>query len=69
MSWDDLNEAHYNWPSIPEVRMYRDQVREFVDKLILSMPLSDKGLPGKAPGGLSSWVSNTSASIWKPHQS
>ncbi|HOH97628.1 MAG TPA: 5-histidylcysteine sulfoxide synthase [Candidatus Cloacimonadota bacterium] len=49
MSWDDLNEAHYNWPSIPEVRMYRDQVREFVDKLILSMPLSDKGITWESP--------------------
>ena len=28
MSWDDLNEAHYDWPSIPEVRAYRNQVRD-----------------------------------------
>lgn len=23
MSWDDLNEAHYDWPTIPELREYR----------------------------------------------
>ena len=42
MSWDDLNEAHYNWPSIPEVRAYRDQVRALMHELI------DR-LPGEAP--------------------
>ncbi len=39
MSWDDLNEAHYDWPGIPEVRAYRDQVRALVDDLITQMPL------------------------------
>ncbi len=39
MSWDDLNEANYNWPSVAEVREYRDQVRQLVDKLIKSLPL------------------------------
>lgn len=34
MSWDDLNEAHYNWPSIGEVTKYRIQVRERVDELM-----------------------------------
>jgi len=24
MSWDDLDEAHYDWPSVEEVRAYRD---------------------------------------------
>jgi hypothetical protein len=27
MSWDDLNEAHYDWPAVQEVRDYRRQVR------------------------------------------
>ncbi|HNQ42848.1 MAG TPA: 5-histidylcysteine sulfoxide synthase [Candidatus Cloacimonadota bacterium] len=49
MSWDDLNAAHYNWPGIPEVRMYRDQVREFVDNLILELPLPDKGISWDSP--------------------
>lgn len=39
MSWDDLNEAHYNWPGVPEVKAYRDQVRARVDELICSLPM------------------------------
>ena len=27
MSWDDLNEAHYDWPTLAEVKAYRDTVR------------------------------------------
>ena len=23
MSWDDLNDAHYDWPQVAEVRVYR----------------------------------------------
>lgn len=34
MSWDDLNDAHYDWPSVQEVREYRNQVREAVNQLI-----------------------------------
>lgn len=40
MSWDDLNEAHYDWPTPQEVKQYRDQVRETVDRLITSLPLT-----------------------------
>ena len=39
MSWDDLNEAHYDWPAIPEVRAYRDLVRARIDRLISELPL------------------------------
>ena len=39
MSWDDLNEAHYDWPTPDEVRAYRDQVRAVVDNLIKTLPL------------------------------
>ena len=39
MSWDDLNMAHYNWPPVPEVRAYREQVRAVVESLISSLPL------------------------------
>ena len=28
MSWDDLDEAHYDWPTVAEVRAYRRRVRE-----------------------------------------
>ena len=39
MSWDDLNTAHYDWPSVATVRRYRAAVRELVDDFIQSMPL------------------------------
>ena len=40
MSWDDLNDARYDWPSVAEVRAYRNQVRALVDRLIRDIPLS-----------------------------
>ncbi len=40
MSWDDLNSAHYDWPSVATVRSYRAAMREFIDDFIQSMPLS-----------------------------
>ena len=39
MSWDDLNAAHYDWPSVAAVRAYRREVRCRVDAFIRSMPL------------------------------
>lgn len=40
MKWDDLDSSHYNWPSVSQVRDYRLKVRNLVEKLILSLPLS-----------------------------
>ena len=40
MSWDDLSDANYDWPSVLEVRAYRFQVRDVVDRLISNTPLS-----------------------------
>lgn len=40
MSWDDLNEANYDWPTVAEVKAYRGQVRELVDDLIQTLPLT-----------------------------
>jgi len=40
MSWDDLDEAHYDWPAVAEVRAYRDAVRTMVDEVIAKAPLS-----------------------------
>lgn len=34
MSWDDLNEANYNWPTPAEVKAHRDKTREIVDTFI-----------------------------------
>jgi hypothetical protein len=39
MSWDDLDETHYNWPSIAELRAYRQQVKTQVIQFIQEMPL------------------------------
>ena len=39
MSWDDLNTAHYDWPSVGTIRDYRAGVRQTVDQFIQSMPL------------------------------
>lgn len=40
MSWDDLNDAHYNWPAVSEVMAYRAKVRAAVLELIESLPLA-----------------------------
>ncbi|NBW96927.1 MAG: SAM-dependent methyltransferase, partial [Planctomycetia bacterium] len=39
MSWDDLNAAHYDWPSVRAVREYRAEMRQLVDDFIGTMPL------------------------------
>ncbi|TEU30342.1 5-histidylcysteine sulfoxide synthase [Alkanindiges illinoisensis] len=39
MSWDDLNEANYDWPSVHDVKAYRDKVRTLVLDLIDHAPL------------------------------
>lgn len=40
MSWDDLNENHYQWPTPAEVKAYRDKTRALVDKFIRSCEIS-----------------------------
>jgi 5-histidylcysteine sulfoxide synthase/putative 4-mercaptohistidine N1-methyltranferase len=40
MSWDDLNDARYNWPTVDAVRDYRRQVRSAVEQLINHLPLN-----------------------------
>lgn len=39
MSWDDLSESHYDWPSVDEVKDYRNKVRETVSQVIQNAPL------------------------------
>ncbi|MDF7807537.1 5-histidylcysteine sulfoxide synthase [Pontiellaceae bacterium B12219] len=43
MSWDDLNDAHYDWPTVAAVRAYRDAVAKAINTLIdeteFSMPV------------------------------
>lgn len=40
MSWDDLNEENYDWPTVAEVRAYRKKVTEAVNQLIDRMDFS-----------------------------
>ncbi len=40
MSWDDLNDVRYSWPSVAEVRAYRQQVRAAVDRIIRSKSIT-----------------------------
>jgi len=40
MSWDDLNDSHYDWPTRQQVKEYRDKVRDLVDGLIRTLPLT-----------------------------
>ena len=40
MSWDDLDEQNYQWPTVDEVQDYRNKVRKVVNELIDELPLS-----------------------------
>lgn len=40
MSWDDLGDGRYDWPSVDAVRAYRNSVRACVDQLIRRLPLT-----------------------------
>ncbi|HKL21438.1 MAG TPA: 5-histidylcysteine sulfoxide synthase, partial [Tichowtungia sp.] len=40
MSWDDLNEEHYDWPEIDEIRQYRKTVCKAINQLIDEMDFS-----------------------------
>ncbi len=44
MSWDDLNDDHYDWPTVGQVRAYRREVQQFVEDVIgnleLAMPIT-----------------------------
>ncbi len=39
MSWDDLDDAHYDWPTVVEVKAYRQQLKEQVNTIIKTAPL------------------------------
>ncbi len=40
MSWDDLDDENYDWPTVAEVKAYRDQVRALVGHVIETQPLT-----------------------------
>ena len=39
MSWDDLNQSNYNWPTIAEIKSYREKVYETVIRIIETLPI------------------------------
>ena len=39
MSWDDLSDKHYEWPSVQETKDYRDKVYAVVNTVIDTLPL------------------------------
>lgn len=40
MSWDDMDGSNYVWPKVDEVRAYRAQVKELIDNLITTLPMT-----------------------------
>lgn len=40
MSWNDLDDARYDWPTVAEVRAYHHQAREVIDGVIRHTPFS-----------------------------
>ncbi|CAA6801898.1 MAG: Glutamate synthase [NADPH] large chain (EC [uncultured Sulfurovum sp.] len=40
MSWDDLNDKHYDWPTLEETQEYRDKVYDVVNEVIDTLPLT-----------------------------
>lgn len=40
MSWDDLDTRHYQWPTVAEMRAYRERVYATVSQFIKTMPLN-----------------------------
>ncbi len=40
MSWDDLDERHYSWPTLQETQRYRDRLKSIINQLIDTMPLT-----------------------------
>ena len=39
MSWDDLNEQHYDWPTLGVTQAYRDRLYDLINNLIDTLPL------------------------------
>lgn len=46
MSWDDLDNNHYDWPPVSEVRAYRDEAKgvilDLIDNSVLELPIDWK---------------------------
>jgi 5-histidylcysteine sulfoxide synthase/putative 4-mercaptohistidine N1-methyltranferase len=40
MSWDDLDDTHYDWPAVADVKAYRQQVKQIINDIIETAPLT-----------------------------
>jgi len=40
MSWDDLDESNYQWPNVAEVKAYRQKLKQVINDLIETAPLT-----------------------------
>lgn len=40
MSWDDLNDKNYSWPSVQAVKEYREKAKSVITDVIKTMPLT-----------------------------
>jgi 5-histidylcysteine sulfoxide synthase/putative 4-mercaptohistidine N1-methyltranferase len=40
MGWDDLNDTHYDWPTLKETKLYRERVKHAVLDIIEHAPLT-----------------------------
>jgi len=40
MSWDDMDGSNYVWPKLDAVRAYRTQVKDLIDNLITTLPMT-----------------------------
>ena len=34
MDWDDLNESHYDWPSVADTKIFREKVKRVILNVI-----------------------------------
>ena len=40
MSWDDVNEVHYDWTLLDEIKNYSNDIRKTIDRLVKQLQLS-----------------------------
>ncbi|PHS32658.1 MAG: SAM-dependent methyltransferase [Methylophaga sp.] len=40
MSWDDLDDAHYDWPTVAEVKAYRNKLKDVINHVIATASLA-----------------------------
>ena len=40
MSWDDVNEVHYDWTLLDEIKNYSNNIRKTIDRLVKQLQLS-----------------------------